>query len=370
MTGIGPYDYWAIEYGYTTSNDLKPILDRVAEPELTFATDEDTMGPDPLARRYDFGKNPLDYAANQMRLAKHHRQRLIDKFVKDGEGWSKARGGYEMTLKLQTDCLSMMSAWVGGAFVHRDHKGDKNARTPIEVVPTAQQRAALKFVIENAFYDESFGLTPDILNRMTIEHWLDDEESYRNRLANEPAWPVHDRVMGIQASALTMLMNPTTLRRVYDNEFRVSADQDVLTLPELLTTVNGAIWRELTEVPDRPFSARKPMISSLRRNLQREHLDRLIDLTLPGSGFTAAYKPISNLAVVELKSIQDKIDKALAKVGPKADPYTQAHLAEARARIAKSLDAQVIYNARDFGRGGPPQIMIIHEKDGEPKPQD
>ncbi|MDR3635599.1 MAG: zinc-dependent metalloprotease [Isosphaeraceae bacterium] len=369
MTSIGPYDYWAIEYGYTPANDLKPILERVAEPELTFATDEDTMGPDPLARRYDFGKNPLDFAANQMRLAKHHRARLIEKFVKDGEGWSKARGGYEMTLKLQTDCLNMMAAWVGGAFVHRDHKGDKNARTPIEVVPTAQQRAALKFVIENAFFDDSFGLTPDILNRMTIDHWLDDEESYRNRLANEPAWPVHDRVMGIQVSALTMLMNPTTLRRVYDNEFRVSADQDVLTLPELLTTINTSIWRELAEVPDRPFSARKPMISSLRRNLQREHLERLIDLTLPGSGFTAAYKPISNLAVVELRSIQDKIDKAIAKVGPKVDPYTQAHLAEAKARIAKSLDAQVIYNARDLGRGGPPQIMFIHEKDGEPKPQ-
>jgi hypothetical protein len=225
----------------------------------------------------------------------------------------------------------------------------------------------LKFVIENAFADDSFGLTPDILNRMTIDHWLDDDEGFRNRLSNEPAWPVHDRVMGIQASALTLLMNPTTLRRVYDNEFRVPADQDVLTLPELLETVNVSIWRELTEVPDRAFTPRMPMITSLRRNLQREHLERLIDLTLPGSGFTAAYKPISNLAVVELRSIQKKIEQALEKVGPKADTYTRAHLAEAQARIAKALDAQVIYNARDLGRGGTPQFMIIHEKEAEPK---
>ena len=52
------------------------MLKRVAEPELAFATDEDTFGPDPLARRYDFSKEPLDYANNQMRLARHHRGRL------------------------------------------------------------------------------------------------------------------------------------------------------------------------------------------------------------------------------------------------------------------------------------------------------
>ena len=81
MTGVGPYDMWAIEYGYTFAADLKPILDRVAEPELAYATDEDTMGPDPLARRYDFSKNPLDYAQNQIRLIKNNRAKILDKFV-------------------------------------------------------------------------------------------------------------------------------------------------------------------------------------------------------------------------------------------------------------------------------------------------
>src|SRR5690606_2353636 len=45
MTGIGPYDYWAIEYGYTFG-DTAEVLKRVAEPELQYATDEDTWGPD------------------------------------------------------------------------------------------------------------------------------------------------------------------------------------------------------------------------------------------------------------------------------------------------------------------------------------
>ena len=91
MIDIGPYDLWAIEYGYTFSKDLKKILARVAEPELAYATDEDTGGPDPLARRYDFSKNPLDYAKAQLDLVQYHRGRLLEKFVKSGDSWSKAR---------------------------------------------------------------------------------------------------------------------------------------------------------------------------------------------------------------------------------------------------------------------------------------
>ncbi|HID23172.1 MAG TPA: hypothetical protein EYP14_12325, partial [Planctomycetaceae bacterium] len=220
MLGIGPYDYWAIEYGYSFQIDLKPILERVAEPELQYATDEDTGGPDPLARRYDFSKYPLDYAKNQLRLVKHLRSQLLDRFVKKGQSWAKAREGYELTLNIQLRAVSMMAGWVGVAFVHRDKKGDKNARVPIQVVPAKMQRDALNFVIETTFSDEAYDLTPELLSHMTVDKWLDGD-GWITAFSEEPTWPVHDRIMGIQASTLTMLMNPTTLRRVYDNEFRV-----------------------------------------------------------------------------------------------------------------------------------------------------
>ena len=351
MIGLGPYDYWAIEYGYSFTPDLKPILERVAEPELAYATDEDTGGPDPLARRYDFSKNPLDYAKNQIRLATYQRGRILDKFVKDGESWSKARSGYELTLLAQTQSVSTMANWVGGSSIHRDRKGDKNARSPIEQIPAQTQREALQFVIDNAFFDEAFGVTPELLAKMTVDKWLDGDGA-RFALNSEPTWPVHDRIMGIQASALTMLMNPTTLRRVYDNEFRTPADQDALTLPELIDTVTKAIWKELDKKADQPFTSRKPLISSLRRNLQREHMERLIDLVLPSSGFTAAQKPISNLAMAELREIRDSINRALTDSGKNYDPYTLSHLTETRERITKALDAQYIYNAKDLSRGG------------------
>jgi hypothetical protein len=364
MIDIGPYDMWAIEYGYTQEKDLKPILSRVASPELQYATDEDTGGPDPLVQRYDFSSNPLDYAKNQMRLAKYHRERLIDKFVKDGDTWGKARRGYELTLALQTRSLSMMSDWVGGAFVHRDRKGDKDARPPLEVVPTKQQRDALQFCIENAFYPESFGLTPEILKFLAADNWMDGDGG-RFRL-DESDWPVHDRIMGIQSSTLTMILNPTTLRRVYDNEFRVPADQEALTLPELMDTVCASIWSELDKKPAEPTTARKPWISSLRRNLQREHLERLIELTLPEAGFTAAYKPISNLALMKLRDIKAKIASTMEnKVN--MDPYSVAHLSEAMVRIDKALDAQYIYNAGSMGGGRLPSILFLKDPPTQPR---
>ncbi len=227
MTDIGPYDFWAIEYGYTFDDkDLPEILKRCSEPELQYATDEDTTGPDPLARRYDFSSDPLDYAKEQMKLVKLYRGRILEKFVKDGDSWAKARRGYELTLSLQTRAANMMANWVGGAFVNRDKKGDPGDRPPVEVVPAAQQREALKFVIETSFNDEAYGLTPKLLERMSVDKWLDGGS--HSSMSNEATWPIHDRILGVQASALTWLMNPTTLRRVYDNELRLTEDVDTL----------------------------------------------------------------------------------------------------------------------------------------------
>lgn len=339
MSGIGPYDEWAIEYGYTFG-DTKKVLERVAEPELVFATDEDTSGPDPLARRYDFSKDPLDFAQNQMRLTKHHRGRLLSDFIKDGDSWDRIRYGYELTLSLQTRAISMMANWVGGAFVHRDKKGDPNGRMPVEVVPAEQQRQALKFVVENAFNDAAFGLTPELVTAMGRDKWLDDSQSF----FQESTWPIHDRVIGIQSSALTMLMNPTTLKWVYDNELRLPEGDDALTLPELLSTISDAVWSELTGEAEEEYSARKPLISSLRRNLQREHLERLIDLTLPGNGNSAAARAISMLSASQLSTVLDRINAAQNSAADRHDPYTAAHLAQAKKRIEKALDADYILN--------------------------
>ena len=362
MIDIGPYDYWAIEYGYTSDDKkLADILKRCNEPELQYATDEDTNGPDPLARRYDFSKDPLDYANEQRKLIKLYRERILDKFVKEGDSWAKARRGYELTLSLQTRSVNMMANWIGGAFINRDKKGDPGNRPPVEVVPAAQQRAALQFVIDTSFNDDAYGLTPKLLERMSVDKWLD--RGSRGGMSNEATWPIHDRILGVQASALTLLMNPTTLRRVYDNELRLAADVDTLTLPELLSAINTEVWSELAaDCPD-GRNDREPMISSLRRNLQREHMQRLVDLILGSSDDTAAHKPISNLARMELRELSSNIESSLDKCGKKMDAYTKAHLAETKERIDRALEAGYSYNAG--AAQAPIMMMLGKETDNE-----
>ncbi len=339
---IGPYDMWAIEYGYT-SGKLDPILARVAEPELQYGTDEDTWGPDPYARRYDMSKNPLEYAQNQMALARMHREQLVEKFVKDGQSWSRARRGYLISLSQQTQAISMMSNWLGGAHVYRDKKGDPNGRPPIEVIGADTQRAALNFVIDNSFQDEAFGVNSDLLTHMTVDKWF-DEDGFRDIFVN-PTFPIHDRVLAIQSSALTMVLNPFTLERVLDNETFTPQGEDALTLPEVMSTVTSAAWSELDSSPTRKYTSRDPMISSFRRNLQKEHIERLIDLTLDDDAMTASQKPISNLATMHLRDIKKKVDGILGNGGSgRIDDYTRAHLEEASTRIAKALDASYIVN--------------------------
>jgi hypothetical protein len=340
MMGVGPYDEWAVEYGYTFEKDLKPILQRVAEPELAYATDEDTWGPDPLARRYDFAKDPIAYADNLIALVREHRSRLLDKFVKDGNSWARARRGYMMTLMTQTNALSMMSNWLGGTFVHRDKKGDKNGRAPVQPVPVAEQRKALAFCITHSFRDDAYGLDAKLLSYLAADKWWDSDDHYL--MMEDGTWNVHDSVLGIQAMTLTSIMNPTTLSRVYDNELRVPAEQEALTLPELLKTVSDAIWTEVNTWKDgQQFSARKPAISSLRRNLQREHLDRLIDLVTETdwARLSPAYAPITDLATGQLIELQTKL---AALEGKPLDPYSQSHLQAAQRRIKAALEAEVV----------------------------
>ena len=351
MVDIGAYDMKVIEFGYT-DGDAEAVLDSVAAEGIPYATDYDTWGPDPLARRYDFSANPLDYANNQIRLIGYYRERLLDGFVDEGDSWAKARRGFNITLNQQLSMVSMMSNWIGGSYVHTDVKGQEGERTPIEPVDPETQREALEFVIKNAFYDESFGLDPEVLKYLTVDIWGD---RYSNYFA-EPAFPVHDRVLGIQASALTMLMNPTTLKHVHDNEFRTPEGEDALTLPELMFSVTDAIFEELDEKPRGSFSNREPMISSLRRNLQNEMLGRLIELTRPGVMSGSAADSVRTLAAHKLRELDDKIEKAAKGSG--LDDYTLAHLSEAHLAIERALDAKFIYNAADVGGNGVTNIYM------------
>ena len=353
MMTIGPYDYWAIEYGYTTDEESLPdILARVNEPELAYSTDEDTFDSDPSSRRFDWGKNPLDYADSQIRLVKQLRATILDRMVKDGQSWGRARSGYEMLINRQFSAVGIAADWIGGTLNNRARKGDPGDRDPIEEIAPEVQRRALAIVLENAMRDEAWGLDGDLLRKMTVEKYWD--ASGRRSMFTNSAWPIHQRIGGMQASALSMLMNPSTLGGLYDAEFRNDSDIDVLTMAEVIQEVTDEVWSELGDMPSNSTN-RNPAISSLRRNLQSEHLARLIELSLEEDAGTPASRTIQSLVRMQLIDILAEIKLAQ---GNASDAYTRAHLSDASMKIEKALNAQFTIGG-DSGGGGMFDLMFL-----------
>jgi hypothetical protein len=185
----------------------------------------------------------------------------------------------------------------------------------------------MQLIIDNAFEDAAFGITPELVRHLGKEHWWDPDG--QSELMQDPSFTIHDQVGSFHAMGLALLLNPSTLRRVYDNEFRTAEDKDSITLAEVVGSVTKNVWREVKD---------KKSASSFRRNLQREHVERLIDLALIDST-SASLRTISALAAQHLRTIDSWAESAL---GAKLDAYTEAHLGDVRARIAKALEATYV----------------------------
>jgi len=293
-----------------------------------------------MARRFDHAQNPLDYVDAQLAIVEELRGRIIDEMVDDGEGWSKARAGYLMTLSKHLGAVSIAGNWIGGSTINRVKKGAEI--DPITDIPADQQRRALAVVLDATTPDAAYGLTPELLRKMTVEKWFDG--GGMRAAAMDPTFDVHNRIGSVQNTALTLVLNPTTLNRMYDNEFRAVEGEDVLTIPETMASVKAAVWTELDARPNGNRSNTDAYISSLRRNLQRAHLERLVALSGGSPRFGPSEGAVASLSRQQLRELDEQIGEVLSRDGSRLDAYSRAHLADAKAIIDRVLNADYVYN--------------------------
>ncbi len=356
---LGPYDYWAVEYAYKPIEgdekaELARIASRVADPLLPYSTDEDAIGTfspqsmDPLANQYDHSDDPLAYFTERVGLIQELWDSMESKLARPGEGYQILRRAVTRSFQEYNRALVTSSKFVGGVYHYRDHAGDPNGRPPFVPVPATRQREALEFLREHAFSEKAFQAPSSLHAKLNVERlWGFDLASY----FFEPRldFPWHDAVLAVQRNVLERLLHPIVLLRIQDNELRMPEGQERFGMAELFSNLDSAIWSELDG------GARE--ISSLRRNLQREHLKQLIRLTLrqapspppppPPAGIAFAPPPTprypedaTTLARFSLATLQGKIAKALASPAV-SDLTTRAHLEESQARLAAALQAQV-----------------------------
>ncbi len=341
-TTIGPYDYWAIEYGYKpltggTEGEvekLREIAKKSAQPGHDYLTDEDLFGTsDPLVHVWDLGADPMKYGMERIALADELLHGLADRVVEKGEGYQRARTAFDVLLGQYANGTYLVAAFVGGEEMHRDHRDDPNARDPFVPVRGDKQREALKFLQEHVLSDRSFQFAPALLRKLAADRW----SHWGDESPISVDYPLNERVQRIQTSALNHLFSPSVLARVQNNALKAEKDEKPLELAEIFRATTDGIWGDLGVKEAK--EGKKPLASSVqRRNLQRDHLRRLSSLAL-GSGRAPA--DARSLARMHLREIKNKIGPLLTEKEQKLDDTTRAHLEECGERIAKVLSASV-----------------------------
>ncbi len=334
QTTLGPYDYWAIEYAYrpleadspaSEQAQLAKIAGRVAAKELAYGTDEDalywTRGIDPSAARWDLRDDPIAHYRDQVALSQELWAKVEDKFEQPGERYQTLRRVFGWGFRPYWSGAGNVSRYIGGIYHYRDHVDD--GRLPLQPVPPARQREALDFLVEHVFGPDAFGWSPELLNKLAPERWVDFTWSVFD--VPRIDYPIHDIVSSIQQQPLNRFYDPTLLSRLQDLELRYEGD-DTFGMVELFTGLRQSIWAELETGSS---------IDSFRRNLQRAQLQKLIGLVLrpvPGTPEDAR-----TLARADLQTIATQIETRLA--GHALDAYSRAHLEETKARIEAALEA-------------------------------
>lgn len=338
---LGPYDYWAIEYAYKAlpeneTAELKKIASRAAEPELAYSTDEDALGTyspaavDPLANQFDQSSEPLEYFQKRIAIIHELWSGMEEKLVREGEGYQILRRAMDRSLGEYYRGLLIATKFVGGLYHHRDHAGQQNGRAPFEPVPAAKQKKALDFLRERAFSENAFKLSPELYNKLAPERLPGLDGLDGLFAANRLDTPWHDSVLNLQRAVLQRLHAPATLARIEDNELRFAPGEPRFGMSDLFAGLQEAIWSEL--------SAADAPISSLRRNLQREHLKTLTRIALRSHG--GLPEDATSLARSTLVRIRNVAEKKLQSEAFR-DASSRAHLEETRARIDAALEAQV-----------------------------
>lgn len=306
-TRPGPYDGWAIQFGYATEMDnpakRAALLNRSTEPELTFGNDADDMrspgrGIDPRIQVRDLSSDALSWADDRMTLC----DRSIEGIYKN---YTQTDASYEalvvnwLSLNYEYRMASnAVSRYIGGVYQDRAYAGTPNAAIPLQPVPEAEQKRAL-----------------DILNRHLFapDAWKESEQLYQHLLRQRRGFShfgrsedpkIHQRALSLQRIPLYHLTHHSTLKRITDSGLY----GNTYSLGEMMGDLTDAIF----------LADRSNSVNSFRRNLQVDYTQRLIVI------YENKKKVYDPSAVAMAWYTLTQLEKDLKK-SPGSDIDTKAH---------------------------------------------
>lgn len=302
-TRTGPYDLWAIEFGYTpqlTAEERTALLSKSKLHEHMFANDSEDMrspgkGIDPRAMINDLSSEPIIYAEQRIKLVNDTISKLPSLLSGKASSWEEYRNAYKILLRETSRSLDTVSRYIGGVYVNRSTPAQESDQLPYEPVPALKQKEAMRVLADHAFSVNAFPINGELLNLLQIERRGFD-------LYGEHEDPqVHKAILNIQNKVFDQLLSPWVTYRITDTTL-YGNDYEIY---EFFNDLNNSIFEE-----DLNFE-----VSYVRKNLQTTYVRRLINILAADY-----YDEITTAAAYD--SLR-KIEKMMKKNS--RDPGTKAH---------------------------------------------
>lgn len=274
---IGPYDHWAIEFGYTPSLSdeiaeearAATLLARSTEPALAFGNGADNTyfagnGIDPRIQTYDMSSDAITYAKERIELVNRRVATLKDDYQIEGDTWVNLRQAYNILMIQKRVSATTVSRYIGGVYVERNNRDAEGARQPLTPVPLEEQKRAMKVLSDYIFAPDAYALSPELVSHLQLQRRSFD--FYGG--TEDPK--IHDQVMSIQVRTLQHILHPVTMKRIndsglYGNEYEVS---------EMLSDLTDAVFKEDL----------RGSVNTHRQNLQVHYTHQLMGISFGMGG--------------------------------------------------------------------------------------
>ncbi|MCO6499639.1 MAG: zinc-dependent metalloprotease [Vicingus serpentipes] len=304
---VGPYDVWAIEFGYTpfsSEEQKQALLNKSTQPELIFGNDADDMRSpgkaiDPRVMIGDLSNDQITYSSNIFDLINTMMPNVKTKFSKEGGSYQELRRVYYILSKQRAQAANVVSRFIGGVYVDRAMVGQKGETKPYTPVNLADQKRAMSTLSKYVFDANAFDAPNDLYNYLAMQR-----RGYNfSRGPEDPK--IHQQVLSYQKNVLEHLLHPNTLQRIVDSELYGND----YSLSTMMTDLNDAIFK--ADI----FTGN---VNSFRQNLQAEYTKMLIAIAIGPNSDKYITNAVS-MAVYNLKQIRK------ATTNASGDTSTKAH---------------------------------------------
>ncbi len=327
MPDIGPYDKYAIAWGYRPilgkdALSEKPILDqwiteKNGNPLYRFGQQQVINVVDPSSQTEDLGDNAMKASAYGIKNLKRILPNLEEWTTKDGETYEELKTMYGQLLSQYNRYMGHVSSNIGG--VYEIYKTADQEGAVYTHVPKAHQKEALQFINKELFATPKWLLDKNIFDKIQYSG-------------------SGERIRGLQVRTLNRILKLGRMGRLIENE--TLNGTKAYSLINMMSDLRRGVWSELYS---------RKSIDAYRRNLQRAYIDRLDYLMTvkkqqraPNYGryikqtrVNVSQSDIKPVVRGELKRLQRNIKRAIATA---PNTITRYHLQDASDRIDAILD--------------------------------